>query len=72
MKQNTQNVNAESKPVCKLTGKDGNVFAVIGRVSSTLKRAGQNNKAKEFENRAIAAGSYEEVLAMVLEYVDVK
>jgi len=72
MKQNAQNVNAETKPVCKLIGEDGNVFAIIGRVSNVLKRAGQAEKAQEFRNRAIAAGSYDDVLAMVFEYVDVK
>lgn len=27
-----------SKPICKLIGTDGNVFAIIGKVSKCLKR----------------------------------
>ena len=63
---------ANKKPTLQLSGTDGNVFAIIGKVSDALKRAGQADKAKEFTGRAFKAGSYEEVLQMVHEYVDVK
>ena len=36
------------KPVCKLTGGDGNVYAIIGSVKACLQHAGQQNKAEEF------------------------
>jgi len=62
---------ATVKPKCPLVGSDGNVFAIIGLVTNTLKRAGQRDKANEFQNRAMGAGSYDEVLAMLFEYVDV-
>jgi hypothetical protein len=45
-----------TKPNCKLVGTDGNVFAIIGTVSRTLKRAGQ---------------PYDDVLALCWEYVEV-
>ena len=40
-----------TKPKCKLIGEDGNVFAIIGRVSKTLKRNGQIDKVKEFKKK---------------------
>ena len=60
------------KPVCKLVGTDGNVFAIIGKVKDTLRRAGQKDKAEEFQQRATNAGSYDEVLAMLFDYVEVE
>jgi hypothetical protein len=60
------------KPICKLVGTDGNVFAVIGKVSSALKKAGQEDQASEFTAKAFQAGSYDEVLQLVMEYVEVR
>jgi hypothetical protein len=60
------------KPVCKLIGGDGNVFAVIGAVKRSLKRAGKEDKAKEFTERATASHSYDAVLALCFEYVEVE
>ena len=56
-----------SKPTCKLVGTDGNVFAIIANVSECLNKA----QAHEFENRAIACDSYDEVLRVVMEYAEV-
>jgi len=61
-----------TKPACKLIGEDGNVFSIIGRVKAALKRAGLEDKAKEFSKRAMNAGSYNEVLNMTHEYVEVE
>lgn len=66
-----QEVKVE-KPTVQLSGTDGNVFAIIGRVSGALKKAGQADKAKEFTERAFKAGSYDEVLHMLHSYVDAK
>jgi len=60
------------KPPCKLVGTDGNVFAVIGRVKQALKKAGQDEQASEFVQKAFAAKSYDEVLALCMDYVDVR
>lgn len=60
-----------TKPECQLTGQDGNVFGIIGRVSKTLKRAGLRDHAEEFTAKAMSAGSYDEVLRLCFEYVDV-
>lgn len=61
----------ESKPECRLIGQDGNVFNVIGLVGRALTRAGLKDKAKEFSGKAFSAGSYDEVIALAQEYVEV-
>ncbi len=60
------------KPKCKLTGTDGNVFALAGRVGSALKKAGQSEKAEEFYEKLPKCGSYSDALALMCEYVDVR
>lgn len=59
------------KPECQLSGRDGNVFNIIGIVCRTLRLAGQPDKAIEFSTKAFAAKSYNEVLILCEEYVDV-
>ncbi len=48
------------------------MFNVIGRVRRALVNAGQNDEAREFVERAFRCASYDEVLRLVLEYVDVR
>jgi len=64
--------NETKKPICKLVGTDGNVFAVIGNVRAALRHAGQADRAKEFSDKAMSCGSYDEVLALVFDYVEVR
>ena len=59
------------KPRCKLTGTDGNVFSLIGKVKTILIKAKQGDKAKEMTNRVFAAKSYGESLGIMSEYVDI-
>ena len=61
-----------SKPICKLTGTDGNVFAIIGNVSTALRRGGQIDKVEEFQKKAFSAHSYNEVLQLCHKYVEVQ
>jgi len=61
-----------SKPICKLVGTDGNVFAIIGNVSKSLKKAGLAEKATEFTSKAFNSGSYDEVLQLAMEYVEIE
>ena len=60
------------KPEVKLIGTGGNVFAIIGKVSKALKDAGQRDEAKEFAEKAFLCSNYDEVLQLVMEYVDVR
>jgi hypothetical protein len=59
------------KPKVKLTGTDGNVFTLAGKVSRALKTAGQPEKAKEFNSRLFACASYDAALQLMMEYVEV-
>lgn len=60
------------KPVAKLIGEDGNVFNIIGKVHKVLTRTGQADKAKEFVDKAHACDSYDAVLRLVHNYVEVE
>jgi len=62
----------EGRPLCRLVGTDGNVFAIIGKVQQVLRNAGQHERATEFVRRAFAAGSYDAVLQLCFEYVEVE
>ena len=59
------------KPKCRLIGQDGNVFNIIGLVKRALKDSGKSDKASEFVRRAFSANSYDEVLTMAGEYVEI-
>lgn len=56
------------KTKVKLIGTDGNVFNIIGAVTSALKKDGKHELADEFAERAMSADSYEDVLAMIHDY----
>ena len=56
----------------RLVGEDGNVFAIVGRVTAALRRAGERDAAKAFPARAFACRSYDEVLRLVMETVEVE
>jgi hypothetical protein len=59
------------KPECNLSECDGNVFAIIGRVRRVLKRADMGDKAEEFSEKAKVAASYDDVLKLCFDYVEV-
>lgn len=61
----------QPRPRCKLVGTDGNVYAVIATVRRALLNAGLEDRAAEFFQRAHAAKSYDEVLGLCWEFVDV-
>ena len=62
----------KNKPTCKLVGTDGNVFSLIGNVVKTLKKHNLITESKEFQQRAFGAKSYDEVLTIIHEYVDIE
>jgi len=70
MSEETLGVQKGLRPRCKLVGTDGNVFAIIGAVSSALKKAKMPERAREFSNRAMSSDSYDAVLALLCEYVE--
>lgn len=54
----------------KLVGQNGNIFNILGIASRALKEAGYADEAKEMQIKVFASDSYEEALAIVLQYVD--
>ena len=58
------------KPKVKVVGKDGNVFAILGACSQSLKRDKQYDKSKEMSERVFACSSYNEALSIMMEYVE--
>ncbi len=61
------------KPSCRITtdGPDGNVYVIIGRAEAALKSMGLQEQAKELVEKVMHASSYQEVLDMLLKYVNV-
>ena len=57
------------KPKCKLTGEDGNAFAIMGRVTTSLRRAGQRDLINEYLRRAMN-GDYNNLIAVSMDYIE--
>ena len=58
--------------VVQLSGENGNVFSLIGRIKKALKKAGYNDLAQEFRIKALNTPSYDGVLRLCDEYVKVR
>ena len=63
------------KPICKLVGEDGNVFNLIAIVRQTLKYHHLYRQLDDFDSdlKLIqeSGGSYDDVLALFMDYVEV-
>lgn len=55
----------------QMTGEDGNVFSIIGRVSEALRQAGHSDQVSAFVNEVTDADSYDAALAVVMQWVEV-
>ena len=60
------------KPKCKLSGKDGNIFSLVGIASDALKRVGLPDRAAEMRNAVYKAKDYSHALAIIADYVEVE
>ena len=63
-----------NKPDCKLIGENGNIFNLMAIARRTLKANGLRYYAKEIKVRIIdkcEAHSYEEAIAIIMEYVNI-
>lgn len=56
----------------RLTGENGNIFNLLGIVQRELKRHGMADVAKQLIAETTATHSYEEALAVIMEYVEVE
>jgi len=63
------------KPECQLIGKNGNVFNLIGILKATLRENSLHTELGLFNEELEAlqenGGRYEDVLTLILKYVDV-
>jgi hypothetical protein len=55
----------------QLTGRDGNVFAILGQVQRAPREAGHPEAADQFVNEAMGLGSYDAVLRFAMATVEV-
>jgi len=55
----------------KLSGEDGNAFAVLGKVNRALKKAGHPELATEYFREA-TKGDYDHLLQTTMKYVIVE
>jgi hypothetical protein len=64
------------KPACKLIGQNGNVFNLIGITRKTLKSHGLQQELDQFDQRFNEirenGGSYDDVLNLITEFVEVE
>lgn len=64
--------NTAERLVVKLIDENGNVFAIIGKVTQALRRAKRDDDARAYTARCFNAESYDEVLRITNEYVEVR
>lgn len=53
----------------RLSGEDGNAFAIIAKVSSALREAGYKEEAEGLKRDAFACSSYNDLLVLMMETV---
>ena len=71
MNESTQTPRRDEhiKPKSPLIGADSNIFNLMGIASRTLKKAGMRDAATEMYERVTASGSFDEALAIIMDYV---
>lgn len=55
----------------KLTGRDGNAFAILGRVQKALKRAGASKEEVDEFIEEATSGDYDHLLRTCVKWVEV-
>jgi len=59
----------KTKIKVRLTGTDGNVFALAAKVSNALRAGGFPDLAKEFQSKLFTMPSYDAALSLMADYV---
>lgn len=65
-------LDGPARVVVQLTGQDGNIFAILGRCRTALRRAGQHALADQLTEEVQAAKSYDDALQVVMRLVDTR
>lgn len=58
------------KPRIRIPGGEENIYSLVGRVSSVLRREGLLDLENEFVEKAVAVETYDEVLRLSQDYVE--
>jgi len=59
-----------NKPPAKIIGANGNVFNLLAICMRSLKGASMKDKAEEMKNRVTSSKSYDDALAIMMEYIE--
>lgn len=62
----------QKKPKCKLTGTDGNIFALGARAGAALKKAGHEEQVAAMQHRIVNSHSYDAALRVIMDYGDAR
>jgi hypothetical protein len=60
-----------SKPSVKLSGSDGNVFALLAKCTKALKSSNKRDEAKELTTKVFECASYADALKLMSDYCDI-
>lgn len=60
------------KPTVKLVGEDGNAFAIMGRVTKALRKAGADKEYIDKYTNEAMSGDYDNLLVVSMNYVNVE
>ena len=60
-----------TKPTVKLTGEDGNAFAIMGTVSRALRKAGLPKEHIDKYIEESTSGDYDNLLRVAMKYANV-
>ena len=60
------------KPKVRLSGTDGNIFALGARASTALERAGLREEAAMMRHEICQQHSYEDAIGVICKYVDAR
>lgn len=61
----------DTKPTVKLINTDGNAFAIIGRVTKALVKAGADKEYVDKYQKEVMSGDYDNLLCVTMDYVNV-
>jgi hypothetical protein len=60
------------KPTVKLIGEDGNAYAIMGRVTRALRKAGYSKEEIDRYRKEAKSGDYDNLLRVTLKWVDAR
>ena len=60
-----------TKPTVKLTGEDGNAFAIMGSVGRALRKAGFPKEHIDEYYKESASGDYDNLLRVAMKYANI-